>query len=286
MRDKTVLIVNGEPVPGSLLQSEMTRLRAVEEAGGFPLSLEDRLGLKSRALEILIERTLLLQEARRRRFEPSDEQILLTMQALAPRGDGVAGCRAGMDTPESRTEIAQRMMIDRLVEHWRSEVPKPRISEVRDYYRKQRNQLQAPEMVNGSHIVRNMEPNGDEDQTCSEVGQLRDRVLNGEDFGEVATAHSDCPENAGDLGWFARGLMVEEFDDVVFQTTPGQLTPVFRTRFGFHFALVRKRRPAGILEFEDVRSDIERNLWLARQDHELGVRLQALHAGAVVGSGL
>jgi parvulin-like peptidyl-prolyl isomerase len=191
-----------------------------------------------------------------------------------------------MDTPESRAEIARRIMIDHLVEHWRAGVPKPRISEVRDYYRKHRKQFQAPEMVNGAHIVRNPGPNRTEDESRSQVERLRIRVLQGEAFGEVAAAHSDCPENGGDLGWFARGLMVEEFDDAVFLATPGELTPVFRTRFGFHFALIRKRRPAGILDFEEVRNEIEQTLWLGRQDQELGVHLEALRARAVIGSGL
>jgi parvulin-like peptidyl-prolyl isomerase len=262
--EKAVLHVNAEPILGSVLQREMTRLRAEFEATGVPLSLEDRMGLRDNALEILIERALLLQEARRMGFGPTDEQVSQTIDALAPRADGVSGCRAGMDTPELMSEIRRRIMTDRLVEHWQSGVSKPRISEVRDYYRKNRHQFQAPEMVNGAHIVRHLDPDRADDQIRSEVEGLRDRVLQGETFGEVATAHSDCRENGGDLGWFARGLMVDEFDDVVFHATAGQLTPVFRTRFGFHFALIRKRRPAGILDFEEVRNEIEQNLWLGR----------------------
>ena len=55
--------------------------------------------------------------------------------------------------------------------------------------------------------------------TEEECLQLKDRIDAGEDFGEVAKAHSSCPSKAqgGDLGQFGPGMMVKEFDEVVFK---------------------------------------------------------------------
>ena len=63
----------------------------------------------------------------------------------------------------------------------------------------------------------------------------------GEPFAAVADRYSDCPGNGGDLGSFERGVMVEEFDKVVFAMKPGERSPIFRTPFGFHIAEVRSR---------------------------------------------
>ena len=48
--------------------------------------------------------------------------------------------------------------------------------------------------------------------------QLKDRIANGEDFGDIAREFSSCPSKAqgGDLGQFGPGMMVKEFDAVVF----------------------------------------------------------------------
>jgi parvulin-like peptidyl-prolyl isomerase len=275
-----MLYINEDSIGTEELRSEMARLRRQLEAERGPLEMEERLHLRTEALDILIERTLLIQEARRLQLTPSEDEVRQTMASLVPRFDGVAGCRAGMDTPESRLDIARRMTIDRVVGHWRSAVRHVKVAESREFYRKNRTQFHTPEMVNAAHIVRNLQPDRGAEQAQAEVEELRSRVVAGEAFGEVAKRESDCPESGGELGWCARGVMVEEFDDVVFRAAPGTLTPVFRTRFGFHFALVRERRAAGIPAFGEVRTEIERRLALTREDEEVGRKIAVLRAHA------
>jgi len=69
----------------------------------------------------------------------------------------------------------------------------------------------------------------------------------------LAEKYSDCPENGGDLGYITKGQMVEEFDDVVFNLGVGQVSDVFRTRFGFHIAKVYDRKPAVVRSMEEVK---------------------------------
>ena len=73
---------------------------------------------------------------------------------------------------------------------------------------------------------------------------------------EVADRHSDCAGNGGDLGWFPRGEMVDEFDAVVFALRVGAISDIFRTPFGFHIATVLERKPAGVRPFKEVETDI------------------------------
>jgi parvulin-like peptidyl-prolyl isomerase len=116
----------------------------------------------------------------------------------------------------------------------------------------------------------------------AEAERLRECVAAGEPFGAVASRASDCPENGGDLGYFARGTMVEEFEEVIFSSPLNTLTPVFQTRFGYHIAIVYDIKSQGILPLDEVRVYVERILHKGRQDKEIARRLEALRSKAVI----
>ncbi len=274
--------VNGEVILQGEVRARVAQLRLAREATAGPLPLDSRLALHQEALHLLIDRALVIQEARRLSLVATNEEVEAVLLQVARRYDGLDGCRAGADSVESREEISRRILVDKVLDRWRSTARRPRLSEVRDYYHKNQQQFYAPETAHAAHIVCNFESPADEQSARAKAEELRAMVAGGEDFGRVALLHSDCPENAGDLGWFARGVMVNEFDDVVFAVPLHELTPVFRTGFGFHFAIVHARKTAGIRPFGEVSSAIENSLWLARQDYEVGRALAALQAKAVI----
>ena len=73
--------------------------------------------------------------------------------------------------------------------------------------------------------------------------KLKDAISNGEDFGDVAKEHSSCPSGAqgGDLGSFGPGMMVPEFDEVVFSANLGEVHGPVKTQFGFHLLEITSR---------------------------------------------
>ncbi|WP_282609342.1 peptidylprolyl isomerase [Pelagibius sp. Alg239-R121] len=77
------------------------------------------------------------------------------------------------------------------------------------------------------------------DEALSEIEDLKTRLDEGADFGELASAHSDCPsgKSGGDLGPFGRGMMVPEFDEAAFGLEVGGLSGVVETPFGYHLIL-------------------------------------------------
>jgi peptidyl-prolyl cis-trans isomerase C len=278
------VIVNGELLTQADVRSHAASLRSEREASGRQLDFEERVALQEEALQLLVDRLLMVQEARRLSFIPNEAEIDGVLGQWARRFDGVAGCRAGADNPESRDEIARRIMIDKLLTHWRSSARRPRLAELQNYYQSNKQQFYAPEMVHASHVVRHFEGVASREALHGAVETLRTRITAGEDFSNIAAQHSDCPENNGDLGWFARGIMVEEFDNAVFTAPAGELTPVFQTEFGFHFALIHARKAAAIRPFDEVRSTLEESLWLTNQDRQVGRALAALQAEAVIRS--
>ena len=73
--------------------------------------------------------------------------------------------------------------------------------------------------------------------------QLKDRITNGDDFGDIAREFSSCPSKAqgGDLGQFGPGMMVKEFDEVVFSADVNTLQGPVKTQFGYHLLEVTSR---------------------------------------------
>lgn len=139
-------------------------------------------------------------------------------------------------------------------------IRKPTRKEVDLYYKTHRSQFLAPERVHALHIVKNIHDPDDREAALKNIRHAEERLKAGEAFAIVADSESDCRGNGGDLGWFGRGVMVEEFEDVVFALSPGEQSSVFESRFGFHIVrLVEKRQP-GIQPLREVYEAIEKFL--------------------------
>jgi parvulin-like peptidyl-prolyl isomerase len=73
-------------------------------------------------------------------------------------------------------------------------------------------------------------------KTQSEANAVQERLKKGEKFGKIAKELSLCPskKRGGDLGTFGRGRMVKGFEEVAFTLQKGQISPITRTKFGYH----------------------------------------------------
>jgi parvulin-like peptidyl-prolyl isomerase len=133
----------------------------------------------------------------------------------------MAGCRAGAASVDLRAEVERRLRLDRLMDRWFSALRPPQLEDIRGYYKQNREAFRSPEMVRVSHIVKNV-AEGDDSYAAEETMiRARELLLAGAAFAEVARGNSDCLEKGGDLGYFPRGVMVEEFDSVVFSAPVG-----------------------------------------------------------------
>ncbi|WP_394132854.1 peptidylprolyl isomerase [Shewanella maritima] len=80
----------------------------------------------------------------------------------------------------------------------------------------------------------------DSEEKCQ---ALKTEITNGADFADVAKANSSCPSGAqgGDLGSFGPGMMVKEFDEVVFSAPLNEVQGPVKTQFGYHLLEVTSR---------------------------------------------
>lgn len=83
------------------------------------------------------------------------------------------------------------------------------------------------------------------DRIRYELGELRERIVKGENFSMLAKLYSQDPGSAskgGELGFFDRGRMVSEFETAAFALKPGEVSPIVETQYGFHILQLIERR--------------------------------------------
>jgi peptidyl-prolyl cis-trans isomerase C len=260
------------------IRARMSQMRAQAESSGRELSPEERFALRPQAIEDLIDRLLMQQEARRLKLQPAEAEIDAALASVAPKYDGSEGCRADAAGLESREDITTRLMVDRLLARWLASVRPPKIHELREFYRQNQESFRTPELIAASHVVKHSQDGEDNGQAI--LAEVRASILAGEDFAAAAKRFSDCPENSGDLGYFPRGVMVDDFDEVAFKAPIGEVSAPFRTQFGWHIVLVRDRRPEGVRTFDEVSAQIQARLLREKQEREVGEKLNALREKA------
>jgi len=116
--------------------------------------------------------------------------------------------------------------------------------------------------IRASHILISVDefaPPSDTLAAWNRINQIRQRALDGEDFGKLAQKYSDDPSAAGspatnqraaippsygDLGYFTVLDMVYPFETIAYQTPVNEISTPVRTRFGYHLVKVTDRLPA------------------------------------------
>ena len=124
----------------------------------------------------------------------------------------------------------------------------------------------------------------DEETTEKEINSIRNRITDGESFSELAREHSEDPGSAqqgGELGWLGKGVLADEFEKVMIESTIGDVSPVFQTQFGFHFLEVLDTR-----NYDMTRDLIEDRaysiLYGRKYEEELENTLRSMRAEAFV----
>ncbi|HID86576.1 MAG TPA: post-translocation molecular chaperone, partial [Anaerolineae bacterium] len=113
-------------------------------------------------------------------------------------------------------------------------------------------------------------------KTEEEARSVLERLEQGEDFEALARELSQDPgsrEQGGDLGWFPRGQMVPEFDEIAFALPPGEISDVVQSSFGYHIIQVLEREEDRELAPDLLRQQRENALndWLREQSQSASI---------------
>ena len=137
---------------------------------------------------------------------------------------------------------------------------------------------------NVRHILMMTTKLRDETFTKKELEEVRQRVLDGEDFSLLAKEYSEDPGSAsrgGDLDWLSLGKTAPAFEKMMLESPLNEISPVFESEFGFHFLQVLNTRTEDLTD--EVIKDRAYGILFARKfDEELENTLRTTRAEAFV----
>ncbi|RPH98185.1 MAG: hypothetical protein EHM72_13000 [Calditrichaeota bacterium] len=185
------------------------------------------------------------------------------------------------DLPKLKQDIETNIKVKQFLLDLTKNLPLPGEEDVSAYYQQNEDRFVLPEQIHAAHIV--MRPNPAKPQVAyEEMKALRQRLLAGENFAALATEHSSCQDDGGDLGWFAAGKMAAGFDAVVFSMNVGEISPVFLTEFGFHIATVYDQKAKELQPLAAVRQEIVETLKTERGDDFIAAWVDEHKSKAVI----
>ena len=129
----------------------------------------------------------------------------------------------------------------------------------------------SPEIREASHILLKA-GDDDEDAVRARIEDLRQRIVAGESFAEIAREYSEDPGSAGaggDLGEIERGVMVKDFEDVLFSLEPGELSEPVRTGFGWHLIRLHAVSGGEVQPLDAVRATLEDEIRTERAEGQI-----------------
>jgi hypothetical protein len=265
-------------------EAHMMRPQYMESVGDMD-PIEAEMQLREWARENVIERMLLKSAAMADPEPVPPEAIAQALETAKTEAGGKAGCGTRSGDGDIQEQIEAQYRLERLLARVQSAVPAPKPKEIAEFYKRNREMFMAPELIHAAHIVKNIDEQHDEASARAGIEAALAQLLAGVRFDEVANLHSDCAGNGGDLGWFPRGEMVDEFDAVVFALPVGARSGIFRSPFGFHIATVLERKPAGLRPLKEVEDEIAAALTAERRQKAVEDYLDDLRAKANITQG-
>jgi peptidyl-prolyl cis-trans isomerase C len=220
--------------------------------------------LKEAYLDQVIERKILVQEARRSGMKISQEELDQAISEIMKDypGEGFGeklGVR-GMTLDEWKVRLEEKLLAEKMirsVHHYGGEIDE---KEALQYYETHLASFQVPQKVRARQIV---VADGEE------AIQILKRLKKGENFEKIAMEKSLGPEkaNGGDLGFFSRGERPTEFD-YVFTMEVGAISEVIKSPYGYHIFRLEKKNEARQIPFEEAKLGILQELGQKKGEEE------------------
>lgn len=279
-----ILIIAAILVYAMVVSSDKT----VANVGGEKIS-EDELNetlltnYGSATLDQLINDKIVELEAEKEDIKVTDKEIQKEIDTLAESYGGEDTLKEQLEASGSslaalKQDIVVYLQTKKLVE--------PRITvtddEISAYFEENKDTFAQEEQVEASHIL------VEDKKTAKKVAK---ELAAGGDFAELATKYSTdagTKDNGGSLGYFGKGSMVEEFEDVAFKLDVNEISDPVKTEHGYHIIKVTGKKEAKKANLKDSKAEIkealvnnklqeEYTVWLAevKKDYDVTNKLEA-----------
>ncbi len=230
-------------------------------------------------LDRLIMNQLVIQEAKKQGIVVSEAEVTEEIQKVIDESfNGMVEffhqtlSEYGVTEEIVREELRTELFLRKIAE---SELDITEEDE-REYFAANQTAFNIVEQVEARHILLdNME----------EAENVIQMLEEGKDFGELAGEYSTDQSSAiqgGYLGFFERGRMVPEFEEVAFSLGKGERSAVVESQFGYHIIEVLDREEAREVTFEEVRDTVNERMTLQLLSNKMGDLMHSLRQSAEV----
>jgi len=282
-----IAIVNGEKVT---MGEYISALRRGVRERFYHGKVEEGEAKKFRkeVAEELVERALLIQEARRRNLKPDMEEVEANVKAFdakfqddpewAKARDKVLSAVRKKLTNDSLAKVLKKTVTD---------IKPPTTEELKKYYAEHSDLFTTPARNRISLILLRVDPSSSTEvwqQAGEEANSIVERINAGADFAELARIHSSdkSAANGGDMGFIHRGMLGENAQKVLDIMEPGEVSAPVVLLEGVAIFRLDERTKARLNPFESVRDRAQKLYVREKADKAWKGLLERLHKNAKV----
>ena len=221
-------------------------------------------------LDNLIDRELLLQQAKSLKMSVTPQQVDTQMQQLIQRFPSQEAFEQALTAQNVtldavKKDVERQLLRQQLVKKEILDKVNVSARDVQAFYEKNKDKYVEEEQIHARHILVKVPQEVNPTDDAKLKGKADDavkRAKKGEDFATLAKELSDdgSKESGGDLGFFPRGRMVPAFEEAAFALQPGQISEVVRTQFGYHVIKVEERKAGRALPFDEAKEQVQDDL--------------------------
>ncbi len=274
--DQLVAIVNDDTITYSEMRKVLNPIYAQYQKAFQGEELFNKMiKAKNEVLNQLIENKLLAQEARKRDIQINPKEIdehIEKIRARFPSADEFERVLAseGLGLDQLRKSVDEQYLIRAMVQ--RELAPRAVVGpgEGEAYYKANAAKFKDEELVQAAHImVKKSDTSPAEgsadpaDKAFEKIKEAKADLDKGMDFEAAAKKYSEAADapKGGDLGFFGRGKMIQEIEDVAFRMKVGQTSDIIKTPKGYHLVKVIAKRAARDVPMAEVQKQIETELF-------------------------
>lgn len=291
--DGPVAIVLGVPISKEefLTRYKTELLEYILMSGNRNPSDIERVRVAIKCLTILAEREILYQEALKRKFTATEEEVKKEMEEQInglkellksegkkdPTFEDVLKLRG--DTPETFKERTRKNVILEKMKKAVADEKKVTVSdaEIKEFYDKNPQVFIKPTKVHLQHIFKQPKPNakkaGEKEwaDAQKEIEKALARIRAGESFEAVARSVSDAPDrdSGGDMGWMPMSSLPPFYAEVVVKLEKGEISSPIKSNLGWHLIKLIDKESEEKISFEDAKTKIRRILYERKLEEAL-----------------
>jgi len=282
-----IAIVNGQKVSMGQYVSAL-RKGVRERFYHGRVEEEEAKKFRKEVADELIERALLVQEAKRRKLKPDADEVEANVKAFDEKFQGDPEWAEARDKVLS--ELREKLNDDSLAEVIKRSVTSvsvPSDSELRKYYEENKNLFTTPVRNRVSLILLRVDPSSSSEvwkQASDEATSIVERINAGADFAELARIHSSdqSAENGGDMGFVHLGMLGENAEKVLKIMEPGEVSAPVVLLEGVSIFRLEERTPPALNAFDAVKERAQKLYQREKGEEAWKALLQRLHAEAKI----